>query len=39
MSKIEASKAPITKLYPYDRLLLVTPPKEKTLGYQTIKKS
>lgn len=39
MSKIEMSKSPITKLYPYDRLLLVTPPKEKTQGYQTIKKA
>ena len=39
MSKIEMSKAPITKLYAYDRLLLVTPPKEKTQVYQVFKKS
>lgn len=39
MSKIEISKAPITKLYAHDRLLLVTPPKEKTQVYQHFKSS
>jgi hypothetical protein len=33
MTKIEMSKSIITKLYPYDRLLLATPPKEKTQVY------
>ena len=38
MAKLEMIKAPVTKLYSFDRLLLLTPPKEKTQVFSVFKK-